>query len=584
MKIRYSLLVVFAIGAGLYFLNTATSSSAQLIRAAEPKSESAVPAAGGQFGNFVWSTVVNNSHMIPNGTTNFSSYGQPSVNSRGTVVFRGRSTGGVHETGMYMRKLGSKQIFSLADLTMLVPEPNNLETKFREFSSFPRIALNQDLVAFRGLHSPVYRYLLPDDTETRAGTTGIYVSFSPGFLLTGASKLGGVPGFEHYSVPMFKSLMFDVFPGGSAINDDGVIVFKGNWTEGGVDHKTGIFSRRLVNGPQGGFDLLTVLASSDTEIPNTPPMMVDGELLPLTFDSTSPPTVVGEYAIFLGLDNELDPHYGGIYRVPIKGGDLETLIEIGKPLPNSGTSPVIRLGEGLSWDGRYMAFWAAWGNDFKTIRLNCPTDGNADLRAYCNGIDPNSIRDQETGQWYQLHQAPVEQGIVVYDMLTGADWVVASTDLDFQDFLFWTYSGHVPGTDGDDDAEPPRWRSAAFMSVSDGVVAFKGRFAKMSTKSEYVNIVDGLYIVDAPARGPLTTVIQTGMDGALVDPNLSPNLMGITGLGLERDGFRGQHLAINVAMANAEAGWGGVYTTQVNRSPQAAPAKIETWPTMKGRK
>src|SRR5690606_9600189 len=137
-------------------------------------------------------------------------------------------------------------------------------------------------------------------------------------------------------------------------------------------------------------------------------------------------------------------------------------------------------GEGLSFDGQYLSFWAAWGDQFKTIRLNCPVDGNRDLLAYCNGIDPNSVRDPVTAQWYQLVQVPVEQGIVVMDVKTREVWVVANTSENFNVFAFWTYSGHVPGSDGDDDAEPPRWRSAAFMTVSDGTVVFKARTATIN--------------------------------------------------------------------------------------------------------
>jgi hypothetical protein len=521
-----------------------------------------------------WETIVNNSFPIPNTDRYFSSYGQPSVNVNGTVVFRARSTMGGHETGMYMKHRERAGIIALADLHTFVPEPNNLGTLFREFSAFPRIAMNSDYSAFRGLHSPVYRYFLPDDTETRAGTTGIYVAFDQMPLMTGASKLGVVPGFEHFSVPGFKNQMFDVFPGGAAINDEGTIVYKANWTEDVVNHKTGIFSRQLLTGPMGGYYMTKLLASSDTEIPNVPPMLTKSGFAPMTFDSTSPPTVVGNDAVFLGLDYELDPHYGGIYRVGIDGGDLEPLVEIGKVLPNTKTSELIRLGEGLSFDGNYLAFWAAWGHQFKTIRLNCPEDGNRDLLAYCNGIDPNSILDRATGQWYQLHQVPVEQGIVVMDVKTREVWVVANTNENFNDFTFWTYSGHVPGSDGDDDAEPPRWRSAAFMTVSGGAVVFKARTATMNDRNEYINVIDGLYIADAPANSGINTLVETGMDAWVLDKSLAPNQMPITGLGIEREGFRGNVLAINAAMANEEEGWGGIYTLTFERGINNLKSKV----------
>jgi hypothetical protein len=583
MRNKSFLITLFIVAVGLFLLEPGNSPIAQT-RGTKPLAKEGLPAPIAETVLTSWFTVVNNDYRIPNGTRNFSSYGQPSVNTQGTVVFRGRSTRGVHETGMFMRRFHSAQVLSMADLTMQVPDPNNLGTKFREFSSFPRIAMNEDFAAFLGMHSPVYRYILPDETETRVGTTGIYVDFNRDPLFTGASKLGAVPGLEHFSVPMFKAHMFDVFPGGAAVSDNGTIVFKANWTENDVNHKTGIFARELTSGDQGGFNGHRMIASSDTEIPGLPPMLIDGELVALTFDSTSPPTIAGNTVVFLGLDYELDPHFGGIYLVPVTGGDLEPLIEIGKPLPNLDMAPVIRLGEGLSWDGRYLGFWAAWGNEFKTIRTNCPEDGNADLIAFCNGVDPNSILDEETGEWYQLQRVPVEQGIIVFDTRFGKTFIVARNQ-QFTDFVFWTYSGHVPGTDGDADAEFPRWRSSAFMTVFDGAIAFKGRRAEMNAKYEYVNITDGLYLVDAPISTRTITLAETGMDGSILDPSLPPGAMPITGLGIERDGLRGQYLAITATMANEEAGWGGVYLTTLTRrtKPGPNPETVDTTPMFKTR-
>lgn len=521
------------------------------------------------FGSLIdepWNTVVNNNSAIPNGTRNFSSYGQPSVSAEGTIVFRGRSTMGGHETGIYLRYYPNGKLIQLADANTPVPDPNNLATMFTEFSSFPRIAIHNSNVAFRGMHSPVYTYMLPDGTETRIGTTGIYATLGSEVLFTGASKLGLIPGFDFYAVrrnydPAGPMFYFDVFPGGSAINDDGWIVFKGNWTEGDIG-KTGIFARRLFADNYGGIQPTYMLASSDSEIPNLPP-----SFQMVTFDSTSPPSVAGDYVVFLGLDNEADPHAGGIYRVHLKGGQLEPLVEIGKALPNNPGTELTRIGEGLSFDGRYLAFWAAWGTEFETVRLNCPADGNRDLRDYCNGIDPNSIYDASTRQWYQLQTTPLHQGIVVMDLQTGEARVVSSTLTDFTDFVYWTYSGHVPGTSGDETSEPPRWRGASFMAVSDGTVVFKARTADWNKQFEYINIVDGLYSVDMRTNSPRSKLVETGMDGSLLDPQLSPGTMPITGLGIERDGFRGDHLAITATMANEEAGWGGVYMKRLYRAP-----------------
>jgi len=37
----------------------------------------------------------------------------------------------------------------------------------------------------------------------------------------------------------------------------------------------------------------------------------------------------------------------------------------------------------------------------------------------------------------------------------------------------------------------------------------------------------------------------------------------VTEMGIERDGFRGSALAVNVSMGTEEAGWAGIYLTTV---------------------
>jgi hypothetical protein len=58
------------------------------------------------------------------------------------------------------------------------------------------------------------------------------------------------------------------------------------------------------------------------------------------------------------------------------------------------------------------------------------------------------------------------------------------------------------------------------------------------------------------------TILETGMDGSLVDANASG--MKITSLGIERDGFRNGWLAINAGMANAQESWSGVYVNRIS--------------------
>lgn len=565
MKIKSILLSALIIAIAVFTIEFVPMSSAKNGKSVNP-TKTTVPLTVNptrhQYAPMQWQTIVNNGFLIPDTKITFSSYGQPSVNTQGVVTFRARSTGSSdRQSGIYMRQNLNSPVQDFADLDFDVPFPNNLNVKFTEFPSIPRISQNETNIATRGNHKPVYRYFLPDGTETRVGTTGLYAQLNSNLLITGASKLGVVPGFEHHGVPFSNPLVpFSGFPGSPAINDEGIIAFKGNYTENGVG-KTGVFFRQMFNTPGGGNERVEMIASSDTEIPNAPP-----SFQALTFDSTAPPSVSGNQVVFVGLDYEDDPHYGGIYLSTLKAGKpLRTLVGIGETLPGLKEVPEItRIGEGLSFDGRYLAFWGAWGNETRTLRLNCPVDGNTDIIAYCNGVDPKSIFDPETQTWYQLQQFHVNQGIFVLDIYANRTVLVANSTTDFNDFLFWVYSGRPPGVGGEEEeAEPPRWRFSAFMSVYDGVVAFKARTGTFNKQHEYVNVVDGIYLSNILAGSGLQTLIETGMDGSVFDPMLQSGEMLVSGLGIEREGLRGQNLAITATMENAEESWGGIYMANV---------------------
>ncbi|MBP6005230.1 MAG: hypothetical protein KA746_17510 [Pyrinomonadaceae bacterium] len=527
-----------------------------------------------------WQTIVNNSFSMPNSDRTYSSYGQPSVNSNGMVVFRARSTGsGQRMTGIYSRQFPKGPVREVADLSTFVPYPNNLETMFQEFSAIPRIAANSDYIATRGNHKPVYKYLLPDGTETRTGTTGIYVQFNGGLLFNGTSKIGLAPGFENHAVPNTDPLVaFDVYPGAPAITDNGTIAFKGNFTIDGVG-KTGIFYRELISAPGGGKTSVEMVASSDTEIPNAPP-----SYRLMSFGSTAPPSVSGDQLVFVGLDNEENPNYGGIYLAPISPSPkLRTLVGVGEPLPGTKFDALTRIGEGLAFDGRYVAFWGAWSYEMKTVRLFCPEDGNADIIAYCNGVDPNSIFDAESGRWYQDKQVNVDQGIFIFDIYANHAYLVSHTNGDFNDFMFWGYSGRPPGVGSEteevaeeDGEEPPRWRSAAFIAASDGMVVFKARTGAQTPQGEYISPIDGIYMRNALAPSPIQVLVETGMNSDVLDPSIPGGVLPIIGVGIERDGFRGNKLAITASMADSENGWGGIYMTNINRGPAVGLFDVKT--------
>lgn len=594
-----------------------------------------------------WWTVVNNGDLVPNDSRNFNSYNQPSVNMYDLVVFRGRSKGGTSGEpahGIFLRNMANvlaqkdAPIEVLFDRNTAVPQPNNIPIPngdglmtFTEPPSFPRIDMRSNTVASRGGHAPVWAYQYLDDSgvlqDTRAGTTGIYTN-PFGSLITGEDNLGSVPEFNFFRVPEITSsdLKFDVFPGAPAVTNGNMIVFKGNYsvpdpkdpTGATTLSKTGVYYRILTNNPignglapAGGNASVMLIANTDTKIPSTT----------VTFGSTAPPSAVDKTAVFAGFDNEDAPTLGGIYLAPLSGlqqpPQLTPLVKIGQHVPGQADPKATfnKIGEAVSFDGRFLAFWGAWGKEVKELILQCPSDGNKARVAYCkqlygDGTNPGSVSNG-------FHTTvPVNQGIFIRDIKTDMFIPVATTTSgEFSDFVYWNFSGKVPppeqggptpeeiaavggsgsgeGGDsaegGEDDGEPARWRSASFVAASGLVenqtkftspyIAFKARNGSVEN-GVYQNPTDGIYLRMVKSNGAVTSfptaVVQTGMDGTLFDPKavyvgtdettgeaLPPVNLPVTTMGIERDGFRGNTLVINIGMANADAGWAGIYLTKV---------------------
>jgi hypothetical protein len=580
-----------------------------------------VEAAQPRFPWMTWSKVANSSDPMPGapGGRTFNSFNQPSVNMDGLVVFRARSRGGpplgppthgIYIRDMFHGDVPTSPIERILDRTTEVPQPNNLLvppggpglTAFGETPSFPRIDMWSGTIATRGNHRPVWRYVLPDGSETRAGTTGIYTN-PFGDLVTGAAKLGAVPDFDFLAVPGVEPpTMFDVFPGAPAIVDGATIVFKGNYTVSGPTFaafnatvgKTGVYYRDLEDdpiflddgtelSPAGGMEPVVLIAdSAHTLIPGTTRV----------FGSTAPPSAADGQAVFAGFDDEESPTLGGIYLAPLapydpltEQPDLKTLVGIGQRVPGEGARMTFRhLGEGMAFDGRYVAFWGAWGSATRTVRLYCPVEGNRDRLDYCNRRlvcadtdealgDPDSICDDVTDphypRCYQDKPVPVRQGIFVHDTAAGGRTrTVAKTGARFDEFLFWNYSGKAPcvgsghGEEGgDEDGEPARWRSSAYVAVS----GFgKGKAAFTAFKAARRGDV-GIYLGQQPGR-VIIPLLDTTMDGQALDPE-APAASTIIELGLEREGLRGDWLAISAKMGieggTEEEGTAGIYITQL---------------------
>jgi hypothetical protein len=314
----------------------------------------------------------------------------------------------------------------------------------------------------------------------------------------------------------------------------------------------------------GNRHVVLIANNTDTKIPGTNTV----------FGSTAPPSAAKGMAVFAGFDNEDNPTLGGIYLARLNGSQprLTTLVSIGQQVPGEKRKARFnRLGEGVSFDGRLVAFWGAWGTETKTVVLQCPTTGNADRIAFCNQTYPNGF----------AVQVPVHQGIFVYDSRTRHLRVVAKAPQDFSDFVYWSFTGHVPGSsEGNETDEPARWRSATFLAVSgmvDGSLkdanfhtAFKARTGDV-VNGAYVSPVDGIYLGAGPGAGPITTLVQTGMDGTVLDPqaalatspDAAPGPLPVTEMSIERDGFRGATLVVTASMGTEQAGWAGIYLTTV---------------------
>jgi hypothetical protein len=505
----------------------------------------------------IWATVVNNGDLMPGSTKNFNSYNQPSVNASGLVVFRARGKGpGEPPHGIYTRDMSiGGPIVRIADRTSLVPQPNNLGTTFIEFPSFPRIDSGSRTLATRGNSQPVWRYMLPDGTETRTGTTGIFTN-PAGTLLTGISKLGAVPEFSYLQVPGAEpGTTFDVFPGAPSPTRANLIVFKGNYTDPYHDgSETGVYFRPVLE--RGGKSPAYLIANNViTKMPGTNTV----------FGSTAPPSAAGDKAVFAGFDNEENPTIGGIYLTKLEArqrpGDqaLRTLVSIGGRIPDLPGKKFELIGEGLSFDGRQVGFWAAWDKGItRQVVQHCRDEGNKLLREYCLTQCP-----EPGGCTFQV---PRYQGFFVHDIEKGTTRLAARTGITggiFEDYLFWNFSGKAPGVgEGDEDGELARWRSAAFIAVQSSGDRFQAAF-KASSSDQTIGIYLATGAKDKPSS--VETLVDTHDTGDLLDSEPEAFGLPITEVGLERDGFRNGRLAINAGMGSEETGWAGIYLARIKK-------------------
>lgn len=509
-----------------------------------------------------WSTVVNNGQPMPGSDKPFNSYNQPSIDASGLVVFRARSKGPSQPVrGIYSRDMSvpGSALLTIAAVGDEVPPPNNTSSsgsggslaKFLEFPSFPRIDIGSGMIATRAQTQPTWTYVLPDGTETRVGTAGVYAT-AAGALATGVSLLGSVRDaasgelvFPWWQVPGApEGTRFDQFPGAASPSDGEFIVFKGNWTDtAAAIGRTGVYFRSM--SASGGMAPVQRIADSQMEIPGQ-----TGSASVL-FGSTAPPSAAYGLAVFLGLDSEESPTMGGIYLAELRSNpSLKPVALLGSQVP--GEVPGVafnRMGEALSFDGRWVAFWGGWGSETRSLTLHCPEDGNGDIVQYCVDQYPDGF----------TVQVPVHQGFFVADTWDCEVHTVAKTGSGIDDMLYWNFSGSPPGRGSGDaggEQEPPRWRSATFVAVAGvGATTFQAVFKAQSAGH------DMLFRCTGPG-GAAEPFVGTGAPGIEMDAD-APVGSEVVSIGIERDALRGGALAVTASMLDPVTGesWAGVYVT-----------------------
>jgi hypothetical protein len=247
-------------------------------------------------------------------------------------------------------------------------------------------------------------------------------------------------------------------------------------------------------------------------------------------------------------------------------------------VPGAAGQKFERFGEAISVssNGRHVLFWGGWGGS-RDVPLACPAEGNADMRAFCATLTPAGT----TGQ------VPKYQGFFLRDMQSRTTIVIAKTgDIvdgrKLEDFVYWNFSGRVPGKghggeeDPEETLELARWRSTSFGAVSGtGAPGMSVVKARVEDNNNGIDDEHALLLRDVkPAQaGDLVPLLRTGDLGARVDPE-APDGAVISALGIERDGFRGNWLAVNVSMlvpsaevtaaaggeeSEEETGWAGIY-------------------------
>jgi hypothetical protein len=156
----------------------------------------------------------------------------------------------------------------------------------------------------------------------------------------------------------------------------------------------------------------------------------------------------------------------------------------------------------------------------------------------------------------------------------------------FNDFVFWNYSGAPPGVGPveEDDREPPRFRSSAFVAYAGHKVIYKARTGTLNEDDVYMDVTDGIYTTGYQSL-VTRTIVKTGDDGTDFDPQaVIPSGFGFDNEGetlfvdeisIERESLRGDSnskLAISigfggtgfVGVEGSDSEFAGIYFTMIH--------------------
>ncbi len=492
-----------------------------------------------------WQTLANGVSTLPGTTTAFGVFGSPSINASGMAVFRGQSVLSTSEgsgessttTGIYTADLANNgKLAKVVDIATIVPDPNTLKygntyAKFGGFPSFPNIDQASSFVGFNATHPPVIS--LP--SNGKAGSAGIY-SNPAGALDTGVGLFvaDATTTYPYFQNPELPGTAFGAFPNSPAVVNGNTLVFKGDFLNG-TAVAMGVYSRDVV-AAEGTSPVALIASTYSTKVPGKT----------MKFGYLAAPSAVGSTVVFVGYDRKDAPTAGGIYSTPISAPTFTTLVAIGTPVPGEDTTVTFnRFGDAVSFDGRFVGFWGAWGTETTNVHVTCPTD-DAAVQAYCLTIFPNGYDAT----------VPVHQGMFVYDTANSTLAVVAKTGSEFSDFTYWPFVGTLPeegaptttggsSGGGDEPVEVPLEPPAFVLSPAIAVVGQSGGNYQAAFKAKS-GPVDGIYMRSGPGDAiPIVTALDSTMAGAAVDNAASASAQ-IQKFDLERSGMNGNWLAIGV--------------------------------------